>query len=118
MSEMSRAKGTPKTGGRVAGTPNQLTTEVRQMIMNAMKRAGGEDYLLRQSEQHPVAFMTLFGKLAPTTVAGDPENPLIPAPVTTEELQERARKLIADAFGKAEDGTYPEYTPSRRNGGG
>jgi hypothetical protein len=63
--------------------------------MNAMKRAGRENYLLRQSEPHPVAFMTLFGKLTPTTVAGDLENPLISAPAMTEERVERARKLIA-----------------------
>lgn len=35
---MARAKGTPKTGGRVAGTPNKATTEFRQTVTQLLEK--------------------------------------------------------------------------------
>lgn len=72
-----RKPGTPKTGGRKKGTPNKFTADVKSMVLEALDRAGGVNYLLDQSESNPNAFMTLVGKVLPMTVAGDPENPLI-----------------------------------------
>lgn len=46
------------------------------MILSALDRAGGAQYLLEQSASNPSAFMTLLGKVLPTTLAGDPKNPL------------------------------------------
>ena len=34
---MSRAKGTPKTGGRKAGTPNRITNDVRLWMYNIIQ---------------------------------------------------------------------------------
>lgn len=59
-----------KTGGRVKGTPNILTGQVKEMILSALDRAGGVDYLLKQSESNPTAFLTLVGKVLPLTVNG------------------------------------------------
>jgi hypothetical protein len=71
-------KGTrQKTGGRKKGTPNKLTADVKAMILTALDRAGGVDYLLTQSADNPVAFLSLVGKVLPMTVAGDPANPLV-----------------------------------------
>lgn len=63
--------------GRVKGTPNKITKALKEMILGALDEAGGQDYLLEQSEKNPVAFMTLVGKVLPTTLANDPENPLM-----------------------------------------
>lgn len=73
---MARPKGQPKLGGRKKGTPNKVTGEVKAMILAALDRAGGADYLLRQSEDNPAAFMTLVGKVLPLQVAGDSDNPI------------------------------------------
>lgn len=62
--------------GRKRGVPNKLTADVKSMILGALNKAGGEGYLLQQSKDNPVAFMTLVGKVLPMTVAGDAENPL------------------------------------------
>ena len=35
---MPRAKGTPKTGGRVAGTPNKATREFRQTVTALLEK--------------------------------------------------------------------------------
>ena len=67
--------GTPGPG-RPKGSQNKLTADVKAMILAALDKAGGADYLLEQSEKNPTAFLTLVGKVLPMTVAGDPENPV------------------------------------------
>lgn len=46
------------------------------MILGALDKAGGIDYLERQSGENPAAFMTLVGKVLPLQVAGDKDNPI------------------------------------------
>lgn len=58
--------GNPK--GRRKGTPNKNTAALKEMVMNALIRAGGEEYLLRQAEENPKAFMALVGRLLPPAV--------------------------------------------------
>jgi len=69
---MAAPKGRPKPigAGRVAGTPNKITTALKDMILGALDDAGGQAYLTRQAEENPVAFMGLVGKVLPTTLAG------------------------------------------------
>jgi hypothetical protein len=69
------AKGV-KTGGRTKGTPNKTTKALKEMILGALDQAGGEAYLLQQAQENPNAFLTLVGKVLPTTLAGDPNNPV------------------------------------------
>ena len=69
-------KGQPKTGGRKKGTPNKLTADVKAMVLEALHNKGGVEYLERQAEANPTAFMTLVGKVLPLTVAGDKDAPL------------------------------------------
>lgn len=60
-----------KTGGRVKGTPNKATKALKDMILASLDRAGGEEYLLRQAEANPTAYMTLVGKVLPMQVNAD-----------------------------------------------
>jgi hypothetical protein len=46
------------------------------MILGALDEAGGQEYLTRQAEKNPTAFMTLLGKVLPTQLAGTPEQPI------------------------------------------
>jgi hypothetical protein len=46
------------------------------MILGALDQAGGESYLLQQARENPNAFLTLVGKVLPTTLAGDQNNPV------------------------------------------
>lgn len=63
-----------KTGGRQKGTPNKVTTALREAILAAADEAGGaggtQAYLLTQAKENPTAFMTLLGKVLPTELAG------------------------------------------------
>jgi hypothetical protein len=86
-------KGSPKgvkQGGRKKGTPNRLTKELKDCILEALHQAegiageadkktptGAVAYLKRQSEQNPVAFMTLIGKVLPLQVTGKDGGGLI-----------------------------------------
>ncbi|SDQ42361.1 hypothetical protein [Pseudoxanthomonas sp. CF125] len=72
-------KGQPKTGGRAKGTTNKLTADVKAMVLEALDKAGGVTYLLKQAQTNPNAFMTLVGKVLPLTLAGDPDHPLVTA---------------------------------------
>ena len=69
-----RQRGTRKTGGRRKGTPNKLSGALKDMILTALDRAGGVAYLVRQSEENPVAFMALLGKVLPQTVAASEDG--------------------------------------------
>lgn len=71
-----RPKGIPKTGGRKPGVSNKLTRDVKEMILNALSEMGGVEYLKKNAEENPTAFLTLIGKVLPLTVAGDKDNPL------------------------------------------
>jgi hypothetical protein len=73
-----RPKGTPKTGGRKKGTPNKISSALKEAILDAAEQAGGEDgtvgYLVAQAHANPTAFMSLLGKVLPTTLTGGTEK--------------------------------------------
>lgn len=56
--------------GRPKGTQNKATKALKEMILGALDQAGGENYLLTQATENPTAFLTLIGKVLPTTLAG------------------------------------------------
>jgi hypothetical protein len=57
--------------GRKPGVPNKLTSDLKGMILGALAGAGGEAYLQRQADENPSAFLTLIGKVLPTTLTGE-----------------------------------------------
>lgn len=63
-----------KTGGRAKGTPNKMTGQVKEMILTALDRAGGVEYLVRQANDSPTAFLALVGKVLPMQVTGADGN--------------------------------------------
>ena len=68
--------GAPKTGGREKGTPNKITEALKEMILGALDDAGGQAYLSDRPRRTRRPFLTLIGKVLPTTLSGDAENPL------------------------------------------
>jgi hypothetical protein len=66
--------------GRPKGSPNKITASLKQAILEAVEAAGGDlgtvGYLTAQASANPAAFMTLLGKVLPTTLAGDADNPI------------------------------------------
>lgn len=75
---MSEPKVGPNRGnagkGRPKGAANKTTKEVKEMILEALQRAGGIQYLVDQAREKPVAFLGLVGKVMPLQVNGPGEN--------------------------------------------
>lgn len=75
---------TPKKGrnrgnagkGRPKGAANKMTRELKEMILEALDKAGGVEYLVRQADEKPVAFLGLVGKVLPLQVTGASGGPL------------------------------------------
>ena len=76
-------KGKPRKpgAGRKKGVPNKVNGDIKAMILEALDRKGGADYLTTQAGTNPVAFMGLVAKVLPLTVAGDPNAPLFPSKI-------------------------------------
>ena len=69
------AKG-KKTGGRVKGTPNKVTGELKEMILGALSEVGGVEYLKQQAVNNPGPFLSLVGKVLPYQVTGEGGGPV------------------------------------------
>ena len=69
-----------KTGGRKKGTPNKTTAVLKDAILLAAERAGGDGglvaYLEGQAAANPQSFLPLLGKVLPLQIAGDADNPV------------------------------------------
>jgi len=82
---MAASKKTQKNGvigkglpgpGRPRGKPNKLTRDVKGMVLTALNDAGGAEYLRRQADKNPGAFLVLVGKLLPKQITGENGAPL------------------------------------------
>lgn len=51
-----------------------MTAAIKEMIESALDKAGGVDYLVTQSQENPVAFMGLVGKVLPMQITGAGEQ--------------------------------------------
>ena len=68
----SAVKGVGNRGkGRKKGVLNKTTAKVKEMILEALSDVGGKDYLVRQADENPVAFMSLLGKVLPSEIKAD-----------------------------------------------
>ena len=92
---MAAHKGTQPPGGSRKGIPNRITADVRAMILAALDRVGGEDYLAEQATANPKAFMALLARLIPTQVTGKDDKDLFPELSIQELDQKIMSKLMA-----------------------
>jgi len=78
MSEEPKlGKNTGNAGkGRPKGVPNKNTAALRDMILQALTDQGGAEYLYRQADENPGAFMSLLGKVLPMQVTGEDGGPI------------------------------------------
>jgi hypothetical protein len=62
--------------GRPKGVPNKATTAIKDMVIAALDQVGGVEYLVKQANSNPTAFIGLVSKVIPLQLIGDPANPL------------------------------------------
>jgi hypothetical protein len=61
--------------GRKPGAKNRIQADAKGMLEQAMERAGGVNYLARQAEENPSAFLALVGKLLPKNIDAQVSGP-------------------------------------------
>lgn len=94
-----------KTGGRAKGTPNKVNAAVKEAIIGAFNKVGGESYLVKVAESDPRTFCALLGKVMPTQLTGAGDGPIRVAGDGTEnardilhakleEIQRRGNEVI------------------------
>ena len=57
--------GVLQRSGRKKGIPNKFTGDLREAIMNAFTKVGGEDYLVKVARQNPQVFCALLARILP-----------------------------------------------------
>ena len=77
MNESEKQHGERRPGaGRKKGVPNKVTADIKAMVLGALDRAGGEEYMFEQARNNPNAFLTLVGKVLPTQITGPNDGPV------------------------------------------
>lgn len=102
---MSGGRGGRRAGaGRPKGRLNKETADIKEMVVGALCAVGGADYLARQAERNPVAFMGLIGRVLPLQVTGENGGALLidfrwadaPAPLVTDETTSTSPLVTAE----------------------
>ncbi len=57
--------------GRPKGALNKENKALRQMILDALEKKGGVDYLVEQADKNPRAFLSLLGRVLPLQVTAE-----------------------------------------------
>jgi hypothetical protein len=84
-----------KTGGRTKGTPNKINAAVKEAIIGAFNKVGGETYLVDVAKTDPRTFCTLLGKVLPTQLTGAEEGPIHVVSETAGSAVEKLRAELA-----------------------
>ena len=63
--------------GRPKGSKNKATQAIKDMVLGALEAKGGQEYMERQADENPNAFMSLIAKILPTQVTGDDGGPVL-----------------------------------------
>jgi len=64
--------------GRPKGAVNKVTGTLKEMILESLAKAGGVDYLLKQSKKFPGAYLSLIGRVLPLQVHESSSQPMMP----------------------------------------
>jgi hypothetical protein len=68
--------------GRPRGSKNKISLTLKEMILGALHRLGGEEYLMKLAIENSSAFASLLGKVLPTTLQGSESDGGQPAVLT------------------------------------
>jgi len=74
---VSPLTGAPVPKGRTKGTPNKLTTSIRDAVMTAFNQVGGAQYLVKLAngtQSDRAAFTSLLNKVLPTQINANVEG--------------------------------------------
>ncbi|WP_156391394.1 hypothetical protein [Acidovorax sp. Root70] len=77
QTKQSKGRGGVRPGaGRPKGSLDKGNALIRVMVADALNKAGGVDYLVRQADEKPAAFLALLGKVLPVQIEGGDGGPV------------------------------------------
>jgi hypothetical protein len=80
-----------KTGGRVKGTPNKLTTSFKEAVQTVYHEIGGNENFARWARRNETEYYKIAARLIPTEITGSPVmKPLVIDVVTHADLRAKA----------------------------
>ena len=89
--------------GRRRGAVNKLNQEIRELIRQALDEEGGAEYLRWAAREHPVAFLSLLGRLVPAEIRGALEIvPVVSIRDYTGREHERGPRVVKGSGGVLE----------------
>jgi len=65
-----------KTGGRKKGTPNKLSSTVKDNVITVFEKLGGVDHMAEWAKENPGHFYNIYSKILPMQVTGEDGGPL------------------------------------------
>ena len=80
--------------GRPKGAKNKFGTDIKNMIIAALETAGGVEYLARQAEQNPAAFMGLISKILPLQIGAESDSRPVNVKAVTMSPLEAYRAML------------------------
>lgn len=92
----SEEKATPekrkRVGGRQKGTPNKISRDVKDAILDAFEELGGASYLVWLAKVEPTSFATLLGKVLPIQITGKDGADFMPSGFIIEVVGNDGKK--------------------------
>jgi len=63
-----------KTGGRRAGTPNKLSSTVKDNVLAVFEELGGKEHMKLWASENPTQFYNILAKLMPTEITAEVDH--------------------------------------------
>lgn len=99
---MSRAKGSPKTGGRKAGPPNKASNDIKKWVANILD-SGRDEFVRRlaslDDRDYIRTYTGLLGYVMPKL-----------SPTTPEELLKKEKEMLQDLLLSMPEQTIDKVT--------
>lgn len=81
--------------GRPKGSPNKITTAVRDALARSFEEVGGWQWLVKLAKENPKAYATLLAKCLPHEVVGEGGGPI--------QFQKIERRVVDPAGNRQTD---------------
>lgn len=87
--------------GRAKGTPNKLTSSIRDAIFVSFERLGGAAYLEEVARRDPRTYCALLGKVLPRNPAAADNAPGNVAMLSDAEIRQRVAGMLREGLSPA-----------------
>lgn len=84
--------------GRAKGTPNKLTSSIRDAIFVSFERLGGAAYLEEVARRDPRTYCALLGKVLPRNPGTSEQSAAAVASLSDAEIRQRVAGMLREGL--------------------